>query len=226
MSALPQSNHVFGLPVSFDNYIKHGWSLVPIPPGTKGPKTPGWNKRENALKDSTLIPPDHGVGLCHAYSGTCAIDIDAWDSAVIALAEHNIDLNALYDAPDAVIIDSGNPGHGKLIYAMPFGLTLASKKITDDNGKVVYELRCASANGLTLQDLLPPSKHPSGTTYQWGGKGKWTELPTLPIELLTLWQSMVDKDSQRTVSNGTLDVSWDEIKSALYTITPECSRDD
>ncbi len=226
MSALPQTNQVLGLPVSYDNYIKHGWSLVAIPPGTKGPKTFGWNKRENALKNSTLIPPEYGVGLCHAYSGTCAVDIDAWTDAVTLLAEHNIDLNALYTANDAVTIDSGNPGHGKLLYAMPFGLVLPSKKITDASGKVVYELRCASANGLTLQDLLPPSKHPSGTTYQWGGRGKWTDLPTLPVELLTLWQSLTERDAERTITNGTVDASWDEIKSALYAINPECSRDD
>lgn len=226
MSA-PQSNQVLGLPVSFDAYIRAGWSLVPIPRGTKGPKTPGWNRKENALKDSASLPPDYGVGLCHAYSGTCAIDIDAWDNAVTALSEHGIDLNALYAAPDAVTINSGRAGRGKLIYKMPFGLTLPSKKITDDNGSVVYELRCASANGLTVQDVLPPSYHPeTNQPYQWGGRGKWTDLPTLPVELLTLWQSLTDQDSQRTVSNGTLDVSWDEIKSALYAINPECSRDD
>jgi hypothetical protein len=227
VSAQTQSNQVFGLPSSYDSYIRAGWSLVPIPRGTKGPKTTGWNKRENALKDANSLPPDHGVGLAHAYSGTCAIDIDAWDSAVIALAEHHVDLNALYAAPDAVTINSGRTGRGKLIYAMPFGLTLPSKKITDENGTVVYELRCASANGLTVQDVLPPSYHPdTGKPYQWGGKGKWTDLPTLPIELITLWQSLVSKDSERTITNGTIDASWDEIKSALYAVNPECNRED
>jgi hypothetical protein len=222
-----QSNQVLGLPVSFDAYIRHGWSLVAIPHGTKGPKTPGWNKVENAVKDSTTIPPGSGVGLCHAYSGTCAIDIDAWDEAVPLLGEHNIDLNALYTAADAVTINSGRAGRGKLIYSMPFGLTLPSKKITNLNGDVVYELRCASANGLTVQDVLPPSYHPdTGKPYQWGGKGKWTDLPTLPVELLTLWQNMVSKDKERVISNGTLDASWDEIRSALYAIPAECSRDD
>ena len=36
-------------PASIDAYIRHGWSLVPIPAGTKGPRTPGWNIKTNAL---------------------------------------------------------------------------------------------------------------------------------------------------------------------------------
>ena len=105
-------------PASVDAYIRHGWSLVPIPPGTKGPRTPGWNLRENALKSQADLPQGFGIGLAHAYSGTMALDIDDWATTTILLAEHNIDLRALYDAPDAVVIESGNPGHGKLLYSM------------------------------------------------------------------------------------------------------------
>jgi len=32
-----QQPQVLGLPVSFDTYIRHGWFLVPMPSGTKGP---------------------------------------------------------------------------------------------------------------------------------------------------------------------------------------------
>ena len=77
---------------SFDHYIRAGWSLVPIPPSTKGPRTPGWNKRENALKSGSVLPPGFGVGLMHAYSGTMALDIDAWEPAKGMLLEHGIDL--------------------------------------------------------------------------------------------------------------------------------------
>ncbi len=222
------SNQVLGLPVSFDAYIRHGWSLVAIPRGTKGPWHHGWNKPEAALKDSTLIPPDYGVGLCHAYSGTCAIDIDSWDDAISVLSEHGIDLNALYNAPDAVTINSGMPGHGKLIYQMPFGLALPSKKITHSvTGKVVYELRCSTSNGLTVQDVLPPSIHPTtNQPYQWGGKGKWTDLPQLPFELFNLWQELVNRDSQRNIDNGSLNASWDDIREAISFIKPDCSRDE
>ena len=126
-------------PASVDAYIRHGWSLVPIPAGTKGPRTPGWNLKQNAIKSQSELPQGFGIGLAHAYSGTMALDIDEWVSASAALLPHGIDLNALYGAPDAVIVDSGRSGRGKLIYQMPFGLSLPSKKIII-NGITSYEL--------------------------------------------------------------------------------------
>jgi len=221
MSAVP----VAALPVSYDMYIRHGWALVPIAPGSKGPKTPGWNKRENVLTSSAVLPQGYGVGLAHAYSGTMALDVDDWVQAQALLADHGIDLNALYNASDAVTINSGVSGHGKLIYQMPFGLTLPSKKIMADK-KVAYELRCASASGLTVQDVIPPTIHPvTNRPYEWGSRGNWQKLPTIPMELLALWQTILDADKERTVTvSGTIDASWDEIKSALYAISPDCDR--
>lgn len=228
MSAQQQ---VLGLPVSFDAYIRHGWSLVPVPHGTKGPTTPGWNRKENCLRDSLHIPPGHGVGLAHAYSGTMALDIDDWTEASALLQQVGLNLDTLYAAPDAVTINSGNPGHGKLLYAMPFGLALPSKKITClKNGvkKVAYELRCATSNGLTVQDVLPPSTHPTTQRpYQWGGNGNWQRLPTIPQALLDLWQSMLTSDAERNIKvAGTVDASWDDIRSALDAISPDVSRDE
>jgi hypothetical protein len=225
-----QPNQVLGLPASFDAYIRHGWSLVPMPSGTKGPTAAGWNRKENCLRDSTQLPTGHNVGLAHAYSGTMALDIDDWDTSVAELAKHGISLQQLYDASDAVTIVSGNPGHGKLLYAMPFGLALPSKKITTlCNGvkKVTYELRCATTNNLTVQDVLPPSIHPNGRPYQWGGKGKWEQLPTIPMQLLELWQSMLAADAERNIKvAGSIDASWDDIRSALTAISPDVSRDE
>jgi hypothetical protein len=108
-------------------YIAHGWHLVPIPPRVKSPNGLGWQKKENTVTDPNQIPAGYGVGLAHAYSSSCAVDIDEWDKASEFLATHGIDLQALYDAHDAVIIDSGRAGHGKLLYAMPFGMALTSK---------------------------------------------------------------------------------------------------
>ena len=124
-------------PASIDAYIRHGWSLVPIPANTKGPRTLGWNLKQSALKSQSDLPPGYGIGLAHAYSGTMALDIDNWAVATSLLVEHDIDLRALYDAPDAVIIHSGKPGRGKLLYAMPFGAALPSKKILH-NGITAY----------------------------------------------------------------------------------------
>lgn len=217
-------------PASVDAYIRHGWSLVPIPPGSKGPRQTGWNRKENALRSQSNLPLGYGIGLAHAYSGTMALDVDDWQRATFELMLHSIDLNALYTAHDAVIIDSGRQGHGKLIYAMPPGKVLPSKKLTDtDTQGANYnylDFRCATADGLTVQDVLPPSIHPdTRQPYRWAGYGNWTRLPQIPSHLLDFWQNLVDKDKQATVPSGdTMPTSWDEIQRALGFIDPDCDR--
>ena len=224
MSAVPS---VQQHPASVDAYIRHGWSLVPIPPNTKGPRTPGWNLRESALKSQADLPAGYGIGLAHAYSGTMALDIDNWAATESLLSEHGISLSTLYSSPDAVIINSGKAGHGKLLYAMPFGAALPSKKILH-NGITAYELRCATASGLTVQDVLPPSIHPeTRQPYQWAGKGDWMQLPIIPQALLDLWSAMLSQDKERTIStDGSIDASWEEIRQALDVVPADCSRDE
>ena len=214
-------------PASVDAYIRHGWSLVPIPQGTKGPRTKGWNLKQNALTGQGDLPHGFGIGLAHAYSGTMALDIDNWSVASGLLIAHGVDLDALYNAPDAVTINSGKPGHGKLLYAMPFGAALPSRKISG-SGVTAYELRCATVGSLTVQDVLPPSIHPeTNQPYHWGGRGHWTRLPPIPQPLLDLWCEMLD--DERVISADTaimLDASWDEIAQAIESIPADCSRDE
>jgi len=228
MNALPQT--VVSLPVSFDAYLRLGWKLVAIPRGTKGPRLAGWNREDHAIHDSTQIPPGYGVGIAHAFSGTCAIDIDHWTATKGLLAERGVDLDALYNALDAVTIESGRKGHGKLLYRMPFGLTLPSKKLTytapDGSKQVAYELRCATTNGCTVQDVLPPSTHPqTNLPYQWGGRGKWTDLPVIPVSLLDIWQTLCSQPAERVISTDTIPTSWDDIRSALAMVPADCQRD-
>lgn len=209
-------------------YIAHGWSLVPIPTGSKGPKTAQWNTKEQRLPSRTALPDGNGVGLAHAYSGTMALDIDNWEMAASLLSLFGVDLNALYTAEDAVVIDSGREGRGKLLYAMPEGVALPSKKVIV-NSVTVYELRCATTNGLTVQDVLPPSIHPvTQRPYKWSGKGHWSRLPAVPKEILSLWQNLLDQDKERSIggTGDSINTSWDEIRSALSVIPPDCSRDE
>lgn len=220
-------------PASFDNYTRLGWYLVPISPGTKGPKTPNWQIKENCITDASRIPPGYGAGIAHAYSGTCSIDIDDWDVAVQTLGFVGVDLIALCNADDAVMIHSGNPGHAKLIYRLPFGIVLPSKKCihTTPEGikKNWIDFRCATSDGKTVQDVAPPSVHPlTRQPYQWAGKGHYTNIPFIPAELLAYWRSIIDAEMQRTITvqGSTVSASWDEIKQALNFISPDCSRDE
>lgn len=196
-----------------DEYIRHGWSLTPIRPGSKAPHGASWNAKGNALTDTTYLKPDYGVGLMHAYSGTCAVDVDNW-----ALTRLRLNIDELYEAPDAVQIISGKEGHGKLLYRLPFGLILPSKQFKVD-GRLAFELRCATVERKTVQDVLPPSIHPeTGKPYTWGGAGNWKNLPVLPLHILEMWQQSLV--GLRPPSADGVDSSWNEIVEALDHINP------
>ena len=211
-------------PASVDAYIRHGWKLVPIPPGTKGPRAIGWNRAEGAINSQADLPPGYGIGLAHAYSGTMALDIDNWDMALKILSDQGVDIAALYAAPDAVIIDSGRTGRGKLLYRMPEGYVLPSRKVIRD-AITVYEIRCATSANLTVQDVLPPSIHPdTQQPYRWAGNGHWTRLPLIPEALLALWEAQLAEEKRSIIPvKDTFNASWEEIQQAIEAIDPSCS---
>lgn len=196
------------------DYAAAGFALVPIPRGSKGPNTEGWN-----LKENCRLPPGWAgnVGLAHAYSGTCALDLDRLDDAAKYLEARGINVAELIAASDAVRIDSGRENRAKLIYRL--AEPLPSKKLA--NG--AFELRSASAAGLTVQDVLPPSIHPeTGLPYAW--VGNWRSLPTIPDALLKLWLSLsrkVDPNHDKVSFTGQLD----ELKRLLAKHSPNAPYD-
>lgn len=200
----------------FEEYIAHGWQLCRIQPGQKGPRTRGWNKRENA------VAPDRAkflqaAGLMHAYSGTCSIDIDNYDMAAEWLKERGVDLDALRLAPDAVQIISGQENRGKLIYALPD--PLPSVKLAEG----ALELRCGTRNQTTTQDVLPPSPHPSsGQNYEW--KGDWRQLPPLPESLMTIWLGVLGPTDYFDAPEPSAEM--DELRELIAQKDPDCGYDE
>jgi len=217
-------------PSSHESYMRHGWQLVPIPPNSKGPHAVGWNTQPKMLPSANALPPGYGIGLAHAYSGTAGLDIDNWGDACVLAASHGVDLPAIYTAPDGVVIESGRPGHGKLLFQMPPGMVLPSKKFkgVDAEGKQydILEFRCGTANGLTVQDVLPPSIHPdTKQPYRWSGNGHWQRLPLIPEALLAWWLKTLERDAAVVIPSGdAIPVSWDQIHSAIGAISPDCAR--
>lgn len=169
-----------------ESYIAAGFALVPIPYGEKGPIHCGWNMRPNTITARDQIERLKGknIGLAHAYSGTCAIDIDDYIKAEEYLQQRGIDLTALMTADDAVQIQSGRENRAKLLYRN--NEILPTFKIGDP--ATIIEFRCGTANGLTVQDVLPPSIHPdTGKPYVWIGDPH--NIPSVPNKILTLWQN-------------------------------------
>jgi putative DNA primase/helicase len=216
-----------------------GWALVPIPTGQKGPVHKGWNMQSQCITNTARLHLLEGmnVGLAHAYctpSPTCAIDIDNYKAAKPWLATHCIKLNDLLEAPDAVVIWSGKKYSLKLVYTLPAGVApMVSTKINGSDGRVALEFRCATSDGKTVQDVLPPSIHPSGSPYQWLGRGNPLALPEIAEDLLNLWRTLVVNGSRVANRKFALDLGGSmrlesprqiaTIKDALSHITADCS---
>jgi len=216
-----------------------GWALVPIPPRQKGPVRKGWNMHSQCVTnlDQVHLLDGMNIGLAHAYctpSPTCAIDIDNYKTAKPWLATHCIDLNGLLEAPSAVVIWSGKKYSLKLVYRLPAGVAqMVSTRINGPDGRVALEFRCATSDGKTVQDVLPPSIHPSGSAYQWMGHGNPLALPEIPEALLNVWRTMVANGSRVANRKFALDLSESMrlesprqiaiIKDALSHITADCS---
>lgn len=218
---------VAGVQEAARQYVGQGWVLVPIDQGTKGPSIKGWNQAERCI--STADQCDRisgGVGLAHAYSGTCTIDVDDMAPARAWFDQRGVDLDKLLNDAEAVRISSGRPNRAKLLYRLPEGVApLPTKQLKSDG----FEFRCATADGLTVQDVLPPSIHPdTGEAYAWacGMVGDWSSLPVLPSELLALWQELVRPTERVAADKDPLGVSDTRMREALAHRSPNAGYQD
>jgi hypothetical protein len=176
----------------FREYVEAGWRLCAIDRAQKGPTYKGWQRNPIDVEVADGID---GAGLLHAYSGTCALDIDNLPIARDWLAERGVDVDALLEAPDSVRIHSGRPGRAKLLYRLK-----APLRTFKPEGSGV-ELRCATGNGTSVQDVLPPSVHPvTRKPYEWVyGEplmGDWHKLPPIPATLKTLWKGLLAENPE------------------------------
>jgi hypothetical protein len=181
-------------------YLAAGFALTNV--DGKRPTVKGWNERCNAITSADQLSGLAGnIGLLHAYSGTCCIDVDDLRGALDYFQASGLDLMQLLTADDAVKIDSGRPNRAKLPYRT--AETLPTFKHVED-GKAVVEFRCADAGGGSVMDVLPPSIHPdTGKPYKW--IGNWRKLPFLPPALADFWKTkaafVTSKDSNNHRGN-------------------------
>lgn len=212
--------------IMIESYFDLGWKLTAIQRGQKSPSAANWNHLNNALKSIDDLQEGKGVGLLHAYSGTMALDIDDINTTNKLFNDVGINLGNLLNASDAVMISSGRNDRIKLLYKMPFGTTRKTKKIIHE-GVTAYELRCATANGLTMQDVLPPSIHPSGSSYKWVGNGHYSRLPLVPPQILRLWEDKMNEGEAPSSNVHPSDnATWAEIHAAMSAIPADCSREE
>jgi hypothetical protein len=216
--------------------LSHGFALVPVPPGEKGPIHKGWNRPENVLTDSrdAYKLKHSNVGLCHAVGRkrTSSLDLDDTTFSDGWLGARGVDLRDLLNAKDAVIISSGRPNRLKAIYTLPAWMGLpVSRKVYTQDGRCGLEMRCATTEGLTVQDIIPPSRHPLGTIYQYIGQGDPLNPPPLPDELFAIWEDLNQAEAlrrqridQRVMRVGIPETPRQvaEVKAALGRIDADC----
>lgn len=204
-------------------YVAQGWVLVPIARGSKGPRTEGWNLIANCITNTDQCGRVRdNVGLALAYSRMCTLDLDNLELARRYMQGRRIDLDELLGAADAVRISSGRPNRAKLLYRLPAGVApLASKQLKAEG----FELRCATVDGRTLQDVLPPSIHPeTNEPYTWDYPepliGHWSIPPTLPTELLALWQELIKPVEREVNEKAPLGLGKRELRELLKQYDP------
>jgi putative DNA primase/helicase len=217
--------------------INSGFALVSIPFGQKCPLRKSWNTQEKVIDSIDKVRQLSGmnVGLAHAFctpNPTCSIDLDDVIRATEWLSDREVDLATLKNAPDAVGIISGKSNSFKLLYRLPDGFpALASKVITGKAGDTALEFRCATKDGRTVQCVLPPSIHPSGSQYRWVGAGSILNLPTLPDSLLKIWLELL-LSKERHPRPNSLSISTPEtprqiaiLNKKLACIDADCDYD-
>ena len=172
-------------------YVEAGLFLVPIAEGTKRPTNDKWNRRENCITTIEAARAHRGgIGLAHSFSGTCAFDIDDLAATRAHFAARDLNVDTWLESPYRVGIRSGRANRAKLLFRVPE--PLESITVSDASGRTIFEFRCATREGLTHQDVLPPSIHPDGQPYAWDLEDlitSWSDIPPLPTELRAVWTS-------------------------------------
>lgn len=186
------------LPEAAHYYRSVGWSILQLQPKSKRAYNPNWS--QSGYSDDAYkwdIHPTDNIGLHLGPSQMLVIDIDdtakytaARDAIADTLRKQFSYLPQPYWEVPTLQISSGRAGSGKYVYRIPDGISLPLRKLwwADADGKrqSVVEFRCGDG----FQDVLPPSIHPGGTTYQW--TGETDTIAEVPIDLLYMLLSYWD----------------------------------
>lgn len=168
------------------------WKLVRIPPRSKNPTHPGWNK--NPTPASWWIDHlDDNMGVILGQSNIVSLDIDNQEYTRLIFYTLGLDYDKILDQCPRIL---GRVGHDKALFRAPVGIELKTHKLAWDE-TTIFEFRAGA-----VQDVLPPSIHPdTGLPYTWK-RGPDLGIPDIPKEILAIW------------------VEWQKFKPQLMSICP------
>ena len=177
-----------GIKESAKQYNALGFQLVAMKSGHKGPQTRDWHTKG---VDVEQLTDQQNIGLIHNLSSTCSLDIDSRDNAIKIFQDY-LGMDATAMKADYPCWRGSREGI-KFLFRMPNLERIGIKKLTYKEGNevvTVFELRGSTGN-TGVQDLLPPSVHPSGIHYEWVNPlpNSFDDIPLLPQVLIDLWEN-------------------------------------
>jgi hypothetical protein len=210
-----------------------GFAYIPVPPHSKAPIAQGWNERQNCItktKDAyQLVGKNAGLATAYCDPPVVHLDIDDGKSAVKKFDERGIDLKNMLKDSGTTIFKSGRKGSLGALFTLPFPMKPKVTKVWREGPVVSFELRCATAKGMTCCSIIPPSKHPSGTDYEFI-QGDLTTIRQIPNELLHWYLETIDDDKKLWKNaNVSFDNQYETprkravLLDLLAHISPDCS---
>ena len=181
--------HVLRVPTS----RKIGLRLVPIPPGSKGPRREGWNKPGGYFTDPKEAArhweahAEEGIGAVLGPSGLCSLDVDHVEHARTVLAEFSIDLDALAKSAPCVV---GNPARFRvLLRGTGWRVVPSRARLAGALGRGEARYRSRAPGGGTCRTYCRPrsTRAYPAKPYTWRTRPNGS-FPAIPEALLTLWR--------------------------------------
>ena len=177
-----------GIKEAAKQYNALGLQLVAMKSGHKGPQTRDWHTKGVNVDELT---EQQNIGLIHNLSSTCSLDIDNREDSIKIFQDY-LGMDATAMKSDYPCWRGSREGI-KFLFRMPNLERIGIKKLTYKDGNdltTVFELRGSTGN-TGVQDLLPPSLHPSGVLYEWINPlpQNFEDIPLLPQRLIELWQN-------------------------------------
>lgn len=158
-----------------NQYVKWGWSILPVMPGSKRPAVSSWTQYQKTRPTTAELKlwfedPDMGVGVVTGeLSGIVVIDEDSYKA-------HGTKLELT--TPLKVVSGSG----GRHLYF----------KYTAKIANAVNKEKAIDIRGDGGFIVLPPTIHPNGTGYKWDGEVPET-LESLPALSSTFVEDVFGK---------------------------------
>ena len=144
-------------------FIRRGWRVVPIVPGTKKCTLPDWPSQRIAEAEvEGAFGDGSGLGILLGEPSGELVDVDLDDVTAVGLAHHFLPQTGLVH---------GRPGKPRSHYYYIAG-GVKTVRFKDTAGRTIVELR-----GTGCQTVVPPSLHPSGEAHRWEEDGEPANVP-------------------------------------------------